>query len=196
MNLLTLLLPGWFSVVGELLYPPSVFWIVPTGSDNVTASLVASGPNSMSLSPWEMSHSMYCVQGDLDVMFVLRKKIIGSQWKLLAIFSLERYRLRCCLVVDAVICSLILWAYKLLQFIFEGNVLMVIGITQTVIGESLRLLVIMRLMGMVRARLKAWRTLREENSLINKRAKTFSVDPVANALIKQAFSQSQAKPNV
>lgn len=51
--------------------------------------------------------------------------------------------------------SLILQAYKLLQFIFEGNMLMVIGVTQTVIGQSLWMLVIVRLMGMVRVRLKA-----------------------------------------
>lgn len=40
------------------------------GSDVVTASLAASGPNTMSLSPWEMSSSMCHVQGDLDVLFI------------------------------------------------------------------------------------------------------------------------------
>ena len=79
MNLLTLLPLGWFSVVDELLYPPSSFWIIPTGSDKVTASLAASGPNSMSLSSREMSRSMCCVQSDPVVLFILRKKITGSQ---------------------------------------------------------------------------------------------------------------------
>ena len=83
-NLLTLLLPAWFSVVDELLHSPSPFWIIPTGSGNVTASLVALGPNSMSVSPQEKSHSMCHVQGDPDVLFILRKKY--SQRKLLTIF--------------------------------------------------------------------------------------------------------------
>lgn len=85
MNLLTLLPPGWFSVVDELLYPPSFFRIIPMGSDNVTASLAVLGPNSISLSPREMSRSMCHVQGDLNALFMLRKKITGS-WKLVAIF--------------------------------------------------------------------------------------------------------------
>lgn len=71
MNLLTLL-------------PP--FWIIPVCSDNAIASLVALGPKSLSLIPREMSHSMCRVQGDLDVLFILRKKTTGIQGKLLAIF--------------------------------------------------------------------------------------------------------------
>lgn len=47
---------------------------------------MASGPKSLSLSPQEMSRSMCRVQGDLDVLFMLRKKTTGSQGKLLAIF--------------------------------------------------------------------------------------------------------------
>lgn len=49
MNLLVLLQLGWSSFV-ELLHPSSSFWI-PKGYNNVVDSLVASGPNSVSLSP-------------------------------------------------------------------------------------------------------------------------------------------------
>lgn len=49
MNLLALLQLGWSSVV-ESFHPSSSFWI-PKGYNDVVDSLVASGPNSVSLSP-------------------------------------------------------------------------------------------------------------------------------------------------
>lgn len=58
--------------------------------------------------------------------------------------------MRGCLVLEAVVFSLIFQLWKPLKLIFESNILGVIEITQMVVGKSVQMSVIMRWVGMVR----------------------------------------------